>query len=204
MNFTQELYRGIIKENAVFVLLLGMCPTLAITSSALNGVGMGVASMAVLMGSNFVIALVKKLIPEKVRIPVFIVIIASFVTIIDLMMAAFTPALHEDLGIFIPLIVVNCLILGRAEAFASRNSAWSSLLDGIVMGAGFTIALSILGTVREILGTGTIFGWKFVAEKSETILIFVLQPGAFLALGLMIAIFNYFVKKRSSRSKQEA
>ena len=163
MNLLKELHRGLLKENAVFVLLLGMCPTLAVTGSAKNGLGMGLASTAVLLGANMVISLIKNLIPDKVRIPVFIVIIASFVTIIDLTMAAYTPDLHEELGIFIPLIVVNCVILGRAEAFASKKSFLASLVDGLVMGLGFTFALVLLGSVREILGAGSIFGRRFVA-----------------------------------------
>jgi len=196
MNLLQELYRGLIKENAVFVLLLGMCPTLAITGSAMNGLGMGLASTAVLLGSNMVISLIKNLIPDKVRIPVFIVIIASFVTIIDLTMAAYTPDLHEELGIFIPLIVVNCVILGRAEAFASKNSFLASLVDGFVMGLGFTFALTLLGSVREILGAGSLFNWKFVSEDATTILLFILQPGAFIALGFLIAFVNKLTKKK--------
>ncbi|MCK5056169.1 MAG: electron transport complex subunit E [Candidatus Aminicenantes bacterium] len=196
MNLLKELHRGLIKENAVFVLLLGMCPTLAVTGSAMNGLGMGLASTAVLLGSNMVISLIKNLIPDKVRIPVFIVIIASFVTIIDLIMAAYTPDLHEELGIFIPLIVVNCVILGRAEAFASKNSFLASLVDGFVMGLGFTFALTLLGSVREILGAGSLFNWKFVSEDATTILLFILQPGAFIALGFLIAFVNKLTKKK--------
>ncbi len=197
MNLKNEFLRGFIKENAVFVLLLGMCPTLAVTGSAMNGLGMGVASTAVLLGSNVVISLIKNLIPEKVRIPVFIVVIASFVTIIDLTMNAYTPDLHEQLGIFIPLIVVNCVILGRAEAFASRNKVSASFIDGLVMGLGFTFALVLLGSVREVLGEGAIFGYKFVAEDASTILLFILQPGAFIALGFLIAIVNKLTKKKA-------
>lgn len=196
MNLLKELQRGLIKENAVFVLLLGMCPTLAITGSAMNGLGMGLASTAVLLGSNMAISLLKNLIPDKVRIPVFIVIIASFVTVIDLVMAAYTPDLHEELGIFIPLIVVNCVILGRAEAFASKNSFRASLVDGFVMGLGFTFALTLLGSVREVLGAGSLFNWKFVSEETTTILLFILQPGAFIALGFLIALVNKLTKKK--------
>lgn len=195
MKLKDELFRGLIKENAVFVLLLGMCPTLAVTGSGKNGLGMGLASTVVLLGSNLVISLLKNVIPDKVRIPVFIVIIASFVTIIDLVMGAYTPDLHEELGIFIPLIVVNCLILGRAEAFASKNNFSKSLIDGLVMGLGFTLALTLLGSMREILGAGSIFGYKFVAENASTILLFILQPGAFIALGFLIAIVNKLTKK---------
>jgi electron transport complex protein RnfE len=197
MSFGKELYRGIIKENPVLVLLLGMCPTLAVTGSAYNGFGMGVAATAVLLGSNIVISLLKNLIPEKVRIPVFIVIIASFVTIIDLVMEGYTPQLHEELGIFIPLIVVNCIILGRAEAFASKKKLSESLVDGVVMGLGFTIALTVLGSIREILGAGSIFGWKFVSEEASTIVLFILPPGAFIALGFLIAFVNKLAKQKA-------
>jgi electron transport complex protein RnfE len=197
MSFGKELYRGIIKENPVLVLLLGMCPTLAVTGSAYNGFGMGVAAAAVLLGSNIVISLLKNLIPEKVRIPVFIVVIASFVTIIDLVMEGYTPELHEELGIFIPLIVVNCIILGRAEAFASKKKLSESLVDGVVMGLGFTIALTVLGGIREILGAGSIFGWKFLSEEASTIVLFILPPGAFIALGFLIAVVNKLTKQKA-------
>jgi len=197
MSFKDEIYRGLIKENAVFVLLLGMCPTLAVTGSAINGMGMGLASTAVLIGANVVISLIKNLIPDKVRIPAFIVVIASFVTVIDLSMNAYTPDLHQQLGIFIPLIVVNCLILGRAEAFASKNGVFKSLIDGLVMGLGFTIALTLLGGIREILGAGSIFGHKFVSPDASTILLFILPPGAFIALGFLIATVNKLTKKKA-------
>lgn len=197
MSFGKELYRGIIKENPVLVLLLGMCPTLAVTGSAYNGFGMGIAATAVLLGSNIVISLLKNLIPEKVRIPVFIVVIASFVTIIDLVMEGYTPQLHEELGIFIPLIVVNCIILGRAEAFASKKKLSESLVDGVVMGLGFTIALTVLGGIREILGAGSIFGWKFVSEEASTVVLFILPPGAFIALGFLIAAVNKLTKQKA-------
>lgn len=197
MSFGRELYRGIIKENPVLVLLLGMCPTLAVTGSAYNGFGMGIAATVVLLGSNIVISLLKNLIPEKVRIPVFIVVIASFVTVIDLVMEGYTPELHEELGIFIPLIVVNCIILGRAEAFASKKKVSESLLDGVVMGLGFTIALTVLGSIREILGAGSIFGWKFVSEEASTIVLFILPPGAFIALGFLIAVVNKLTKQKA-------
>jgi len=197
MKLKSEFYRGLIKENSVFVLLLGMCPTLAVTGSAINGMGMGLASTAVLLGSNAVIAMIKNIIPDKVRIPAFIVVIASFVTIIDKVMNAYTPDLHEQLGIFIPLIVVNCLILGRAEAFASKNGVGASLLDGLVMGLGFTFALLTLGSIREILGAGSIFGFKFVSEDASTILLFILPPGAFFALGYLIAIVNKITNKKA-------
>ncbi len=196
-SFLKELYRGLISENAVFVLLLGMCPTLAVTGSAKNGLGMGLASMAVLIGSNVVISMIKNVIPDKVRIPAFIVVIASFVTVIDLTMNAYTPELHEQLGIFIPLIAVNCLILGRAEAFASKNTLFSSLIDGIVMGLGFTFALTFLGAFREMLGAGSLFGFKFVSEDASTILLFILPPGAFIALGFLIALVNRLTRKKA-------
>lgn len=197
MNLKNEFTRGLIKENAVFVLLLGMCPTLAVTGSAINGLGMGLASTAVLLGSNVVISLIKNLIPDKVRIPAFIVVIASFVQVIDLTMNAYTPDLHEQLGIFIPLIVVNCLILGRAEAFASKRGLSESVVDGLVMGLGFTFALVLLGGVREILGAGAIFGVKFVSADASTILLFILPPGAFIALGFLIAVVNRLTRKRA-------
>ncbi len=196
MKIGKEFYRGFIKENPVFVLLLGMCPTLGVTGTAVNGLGMGLATTAVLIGSNMVISLLKNLIPEKVRIPVFIVVIASFVTIIELTMAAYLPDLNDQLGLFIPLIVVNCIILGRAEAFASKNGVGASILDGVVMGLGFAFALTLLGSVREILGFGSIFGIKFVAEEASTMLLFILPPGAFISLGLLTATINKFSIKK--------
>ncbi len=189
MNNWSNFTKGFIKENPVFVLLLGMCPTLGTTTSAINGLGMGLATAFVLVMSNLVISLVKNLIPDKVRIPAFIVIIASFVTVVDLLLAGFLPALHEQLGLFIPLIVVNCIVLGRAEAFASKNNVFSSVIDGLGMGLGFAFALLILGATREILGSGAIFGYKFIGDN-DGMLFFVLAPGAFLALGYIIAIIN--------------
>jgi len=189
MNNWKNFAKGFIKENPVFILLLGLCPTLGVTTSAINGLGMGLATTFVLVGSNVVVALVKKLIPDKVRIPSFIVIIASFVTIIDLVMAGYVPALYESLGLFIPLIVVNCIVLGRAEAFASKNSLMSSVVDGLGMGLGFAMALSILGSVREFLGSGKIFGIT-IYPNQYGMLIFVLAPGAFIALGYLIAFIN--------------
>ena len=185
-----NLTRGIIRENPTFVMLLGMCPTLGVTTSAANGLGMGVATLLVLILSNFAISAVKNLIPDMVRIPCYIVIIASFVTVAEMLMAAYLPALHSRLGIFIPLIVVNCIILGRAEAFASKNGIWQSILDAVGMGIGFTGALTLLGIVREILGTGSVFGWKFVAEDFDTMMLFIMPPGAFLALAGLIIVFN--------------
>jgi len=198
MNFGKELYRGIIKENPTLVLLLGMCPTLAMSNSVTNAVGMGIAAAVVLIGSNAVISLIKNITPDKVRIPVFIVVIATFVTITDLVMEAYTPDLHKQMGIFIPLIVVNCIILGRAEAFAQKNGFAASVVDGIVIGIGFTVGITVLASIRELLGAGSIFGViKLVPEGSSTILMFVLPPGAFISLGFLIAAVNKFVKKKS-------
>ena len=190
VNQTQNFLKGIIKENPVFVMLLGMCPTLGVTSSAFNGLGMGVATMFVLLMSNIVVSLVKSQIPSKVRIPAFIIIIASFVTIVEMVLEAFIPFLYEQLGIFIPLIVVNCLILGRAEAFASKNNIMSSILDALGMGLGFVVALTILGATREILGSGSIFEFKFVSEDANTFILFILPPGAFIALAYLTVFFN--------------
>lgn len=188
MNQLQNFTKGLIKENPILVLVLGACPTLATTSSSLNGLGMGAATTFVLVCSNVVISLLAGLIPDKVRIPAFIVIIASFVTIVDLVMQAYVPDLYKTLGIFIPLIVVNCIVLGRAEAFASKNSVFSSLIDGLGMGLGFTLALGILGAIREIAGSGSILGYKFI--QGDGILVFILAPGAFIALGYLIALVN--------------
>lgn len=186
----KNLTRGIVRENPTFVMLLGMCPTLGVTTSASNGLGMGLATLFVLMLSNLAISSVKSLIPDMVRIPCYIVIIASFVTVVDLLMSAYLPGLHAKLGIFIPLIVVNCIILGRAEAFASKNNLLQSLLDAVGMGLGFTLGLTSLGIVREILGSGSLFGWSFAGEGADTVLLFIMPPGAFLALAGLIIIFN--------------
>ena len=186
-----NLTRGIIRENPTFVMLLGMCPTLGVTTSALNGLGMGLATLFVLILSNAAIALVKNFIPDMVRIPSFIVIIASFVTVVELLMAAYLPTLHAALGIFIPLIVVNCIILGRAEAFASKNNLFQSVLDAIGMGIGFTLGLTLLGSVREILGNGSLFGYGFLGEDANTMLLFIMPPGAFLALAGLIVTVNH-------------
>ncbi|MBP5399428.1 MAG: electron transport complex subunit E [Alphaproteobacteria bacterium] len=188
-----NLTRGVVRENPVFVMMLGMCPTLGVTTSLQNGLGMGLATMFVLMMSNMVISLVKNLIPNMVRIPCYIVMIASFVTIINLLMEAYLPALHEQLGIYIPLIVVNCIILGRAEAFASKNNIWYSLMDAIGMGLGFTLALALLGGVREIFGAGSLFGVPFLSQDAYPILLFIMPPGAFLALAGLIMVFNKIV-----------
>lgn len=188
MNQMQNFTKGLLKQNPIFVLVLGMCPTLGVTTSAINGLGMGLATTFVLVMANMSISLIKNIVPDKVRIPAFIVVIASFVTIVDLVMAGFAPALHAQLGIFIPLIVVNCIVLGRAEAFASKNGVFSSLIDGLGMGFGFAFALTLLGAIREMLGSGAIFGMKFI--QGDAILIFVLAPGAFIALGYLIALIN--------------
>lgn len=190
------LINGIIKENPIFVLLLGMCPTLATTSSAINGMSMGLATMFVLISSNAVISLLKNVIPDMVRIPAFIVVIATFVTIIEMMMNAYVPALAESLGIFIPLIVVNCIVLGRAESFASKNGVASSIFDGVGIGLGFTLALTLLGASRELLGTGKIFSQTIYPEQYGSLL-FVLAPGAFIVLGFLIAIFNKLQHKKA-------
>ena len=183
------LFNGIIKENPVFVLLLGMCPTLGTTSSAINGLGMGLATPFVLVASNVVIALIKNMIPDKVRIPAFIVVIATFVTVVEMAMQAYLPALYESLGLFIPLIVVNCIVLGRAEAYAAKNTVFSSMFDGLGMGLGFSMALTLLGATRELLGTGKVFSLS-VFPENYGMLLFVLAPGAFIALGYLIAVFN--------------
>ncbi len=187
------LMNGIVKENPTFVLLLGMCPTLGTTSSAINGMGMGLATMFVLICSNVVISLIKKLVPDMVRIPIFIVVIASFVTVLQMMMQAYVPALYATLGLFIPLIVVNCILLGRAEAFAAKNNPLASFFDGLGMGLGFTIALTLLGGVREFLGTGKFFNITIMPEEYG-MLIFVLAPGAFIVLGYLIALVNRLKK----------
>lgn len=193
MNNFKVLVNGIIKENPVLVLLLGMCPTLGTTSSAINGMGMGLATMFVLICSNLVISLVKNLIPDMVRIPSYIVIIASFVTLLQMVMQAYVPDLYATLGLFIPLIVVNCIVLGRAEAFAAKNNPFRSMLDGLGMGLGFTLALTLLGATRELLGTGKIFNLTLYPEEYG-MLLFVLAPGAFIALGYIIAIINRLKK----------
>ncbi len=195
LNQKENFFKGIIKDNPVFVMLLGMCPTLGVTSTAFNGLGMGIATLFVLLMSNIVVSIIKSQIPSKVRIPAFIIIIASFVTIVEMVLEAYIPFLFEQLGIFIPLIVVNCLILGRAEAFASKNTLFSSILDGLGMGIGFTIALTLLGAVREILGSGSIFDFRFVSEDANTFILFILPPGAFIALAYLTVLFNRVTTK---------
>jgi len=183
------LFNGLIKENPIFVLILGMCPTLATTTSAVNGMSMGLATLFVLFGSNVAVSMLKNFIPDKVRIPAYVVVIATFVTVAELLIHAYFPAIYYSLGIFIPLIVVNCIVLGRAEAFAAKNSVFHSALDGIGMGLGFTFALTLLGTVRELLGTGKVFGNEIFPDHYGAI-IFILAPGAFIVLGYIIAIMN--------------
>ena len=185
---------GLVKNNPTFVLVLGMCPTLATTTSALNGLEMGLATLFVLVLSNIVISLVAPAVPDKVRIPVYIVIIATFVTVLQLLMQAFVPTVYDTLGLFIPLIVVNCIVLGRAEAFANKNSVGASALDGIGIGLGFTLSLTVIGIVREILGSGSVFGWKFI--PGDGILAFVMAPGAFIALGYLMVLFNKYLAKK--------
>ena len=199
MNLGKTLMKGILRENPIFIQVLGMCPTLAVTTSAVNGVGMGLATTAVLIGSNVVISLLRKFIPSKIRIPAFIVVIATFVTVVGLLMKAFVPALDKALGLFIPLIVVNCIILARAEAFASKNSVIQSSVDGMGMGLGFTLSLALLGAVRELLGAGSIFGASLLGASYQPALIMILPPGAFLALGLLLALYNWAVSKKANQ-----
>jgi len=190
MSLFKEFTKGFVKENPLFVLVLGTCPSLAITTSASNAIGMGAAVIFVLTMSNIFISLLKKFIPDKVRIPAFIVIIATFVTIVDLVMHAFTPDLYSSLGVFIPLIVVNCIILGRAEAFAQKNTVLSSTLDGLGMGIGYTLVIFAIASIREILGNGSFFNMKFVSPEASTILIFIMPPGAFLTFGYLMVVIN--------------
>lgn len=196
LNYKETFTKGLLRENPVFVLLLGLCPVLGVTTSAMNGLGMGLATLFVLLMSNMVISLIRNFIPDKVRIPSFIVVIASFVTVVDLVMAGYAPALHEQLGIFIPLIVVNCIVLGRAEGFASKHSLLFSVIDGLGMGVGFTFALVLLGGIREILGNLSLFGYK--PWDMDGMILFILAPGAFIVLGLIIGFLNW---RRSAGSK---
>lgn len=195
----ERLYNGIIKENPTFVLMLGMCPTLAVTTSAKNGLGMGLSTMVVLVMSNLLISLLRKVIPNGVRVPVYITIIASFVTIVEMLMHAYATEIYSSLGIFIPLIVVNCIILGRAETFASKNNAILSIFDGIGIGLGFTLGLTVIGMVREVIGNGTLFGKQIMPESYEPVSIFVLAPGAFLVLAMLCAVQNKLKLKGANR-----
>ncbi len=194
--------KGLWDENPTFRLVLGMCPTLAVTTSAVNGLGMGIATTFVLLGSNFIVSLIKSIVPKQLRIPIFITVIATFVTITDLFMAAYTPDLHKALGIFIPLIVVNCIVLARAEAFASKRSVLESILDALGIGTGFTLSLTVLGSIREVLGNGTLFGTQLFGKGFHPIIALVLAPGAFIVLGLLLALMNYVDAK--VKSKKEA
>lgn len=197
-GYVQEFTKGIWKDNPVFKMVLGLCPLLAVTNSAINGIAMGVASTFVLVCSNTVVSTLRNIIPSKVRIPSFIIVIASFVTIVDLTMNAWAHQLHKTLGLFIPLIVVNCLILGRSEAFASRNPVLRSVVDGFGMGVGFTFALFLLGAVREVFGAGKLFGYEILGSGYTDILVMILPPGAFIATGILLGMFNYIDGKRSA------
>ena len=194
MSKLQLITKGLVKDNPTFVLLLGMCPTLATTTSAINGLSMGLATLFVLVLANMAISAVAPVVPDKVHIPVYIVIIATFVTLLQLLMQAFVPDIYATLGLFIPLIVVNCIVLGRAEAFANKNTVFDSALDGLGVGLGFTCSLTVLGLVREILGNGSAFGWKFI--PGDGMLAFVMAPGAFLCLGYLMVLFNKFLAKK--------
>lgn len=198
MNLWKDFSNGLIKENPTFRLVLGTCPTLALTTAVFNGIGMGIAATAVLIGSNLIISLIKKIVPNEVRIPIYIVVIATFTTIVQMLIQAFSPALDKSLGIYIPLIVVNCIIIARAEAFAAKNPVINSVMDGLGMGLGFTAALTIISTVREILGAGTFFGMPLFGESFEPILMMILPPGGFLVFGLSIAAFNKITSLRKS------
>ena len=198
MNFFQAIKNGLIDDNPTFSQVLGMCPTLAVTTSAINGLGMGLATTAVLILSNFVISLLRKVIPSKIRIPAYIVVIASFVTVVGMLMKAYVPALDAALGLFIPLIVVNCIILARAESFASKNGPVASIGDGIGMGLGFAMALTILGSVRELFGNGSVFGMAIFGANFQPALIMILPPGAFLALGMILALINKIKSNKST------
>ena len=201
-KYIERLWNGLIKENPTFVLMLGMCPTLAVTTSAINGFGMGLATTVVLVMSNMLISMLRKIIPDSVRMPAFIVVVASFVTIVQFLLEGFLPSLYASLGIFIPLIVVNCIILGRAESYASKNGVVLSVFDGIGMGLGFTLGLTAIGIVREILGAGTLFGARILPESYEPVTIFILAPGAFLVLSALVAIQNKLKRRAAKQGKE--
>lgn len=198
MNLWKDFSNGLFKENPTFRLVLGTCPTLAVTTAVFNGIGMGVAAAAVLIGSNLIISLIKKIVPNEVRIPIYVVVIATFVTVVQMLIQAFSPELDKQLGIFIPLIVVNCIILARAEAFAAKNPPLNSIMDGIGMGLGFTVALAVISAVREVLGAGTFFGMQLFGASFEPALIMILPPGGFLVFGLSIAAFNKLMSLKKS------
>lgn len=197
---TERLYNGLVKENPTFVLMLGMCPTLAVTTSAINGIGMGLSTTVVLVLSNMLISMLRKIIPDSVRMPAFIVIVASFVTIVQFLMEGFVPGLYASLGIYIPLIVVNCIILGRAESYASKNPVLPSIFDGIGMGLGFTVGLTSIGIVRELIGAGSVFGFRILPASYEPIAIFILAPGAFFVLSLLVALQNKIKNKKEEKA----
>ena len=203
-KYLERVYNGIVKENPTFILMLGMCPTLAVSTRAINGIGMGLSSMAVLILSNLVISLLRKVIPDQVRLPAYIVVVASLVTVTELLMEAYFPALYEALGIYIPLIVVNCIILGRAEAYANKHAPLLSVMDGLGMGLGFTLALTLVSIIREFVGNGTFFGMQVLPESVEPIAIFVQPPGAFLVLALIIAVMNAVGIKSRQRKLVES
>ena len=198
MNLWKDFSNGLLKENPTFRLVLGTCPTLAVTTAVFNGIGMGIAAAAVLIGSNLIISLIKKIVPNEVRIPIYVVVIATFVTVVQMLIQAFSPELDRQLGIFIPLIVVNCIILARAEAFAAKNPPLNSIMDGIGMGLGFTVALTVISAVREVLGAGTFFGMQLFGASFEPALIMILPPGGFLVFGLSIAAFNKIMSLKKS------
>ncbi|MCE5252370.1 electron transport complex subunit E [bacterium] len=196
MNIIGEFTKGLYKENPVFRLVLGMCPTLAVSTSVENGIGMGVAATMVLVSSNLFISLVRNMVPKKIRIPIFIVIVATFVSIVEMLMQAYAPALHKSLGIFVPLIVVNCIILGRAEAFASKNNVFYSVIDGLGMGIGFTLSLILISTIREFLGNGSFYGFPVLPASYKPVLVMILPPGAFLTLGYVVGFFNWLDQRK--------
>lgn len=202
-KYIERIYNGVVRENPTFILMLGMCPTLAVTSSATNGFGMGATTMAVLILSNFIISLMRNIIPDKVRIPAYIVIVASLVTVVQLVLQAYIPFLYESLGIYIPLIVVNCIILGRAESYASKNTPLAAACDGLGMGLGFTLALTLIGICRELIGAGSVFGFQVMPDGYQPISIFVMAPGAFLVMGLLVAALNALNIKNAANDKVE-
>lgn len=203
MKLSKVFFNGLIKENTIFVQVIGMCALLAVTTSAINGLAMGIAVIAVTVGSNLVISILRKVIPDKIRIPAFIVVIATFVTVVEMFMKAYTPDLYKALGIFIPLIVVNCMILGRAEAFASKNGVIPSIVDGLGMGIGYTLAAVLLGIIRELIGAGSIFGFQIFGAGFEPALIFIMPPGAFIILGILMGLFNHLRRKQEKAGEKE-
>ncbi len=199
---TERIFNGLVKENPTFVLMLGMCPTLAVTTSAVNGIGMGLSTTAVLIMSNMLISMLRKIIPDSVRMPAFIVVVASFVTIVDFLLEGFVPSLYDSLGLYIPLIVVNCIILGRAESYASKNPVLPSIFDGVGMGLGFTVGLTSIGIVRELIGAGQIFGFQVMPDSYEPFTIFILAPGAFFVLACLVALQNKVKKNLAKKGKE--